>query len=646
MALGKKLQRGNKKEQETKVFISEADQYLFAQGTHYDIYKKLGAHFSEEDGVKGVFFGVWAPNAASVHVIGEFNDWNEHANVMERIPNGGIFTVFIPGVEEFQMYKYLITTPDGKKLYKADPFATYAEMRPGNASKVYDINHFKWSDNAWIKNRENTDVQKIPLAIYECHIGSWMKHPNGTTDGFYNYREFADRITEYLKEMHYTHIELMGIAEHPFDGSWGYQVTGYYAPTARYGTPDDFKYLINQLHKNHIGVILDWVPAHFPKDAHGLAEFDGTCLFEHPDPRLGEHPDWGTKIFNYGKGEVKNFLITNALYWIKEFHVDGLRVDAVASMLYLDYGKSDGQWVANIYGENKNLEAIEFFKHLNSMILGTYPGVMTIAEESTAWPGVTKKPEEDGLGFSFKWNMGWMHDFCEYMKLDPYFRKGNHYGMTFAMTYNDSENYILPLSHDEVVHLKCSMLNKMPGLDGEKFANLRAGYTYMLGHSGKKLLFMGQEFAAEHEWNENTELEWFLLENPLHKGMQEYVKELLDIYQKHSCLYELDNSWDGFKWINAMDTEKSIYSFVRMNSEKKKSLLFVLNMTPVVREDYRVGVPKKGKYKLLLNSDETRFGGSGSKHSNEVTAEAIEWDGQEYSIPYALPAYGAAIFEF
>ena len=629
-----------------KIYISESDQYLFAQGTHYDIYKKLGAHFSEEDGVKGVFFGVWAPNAAKVHVIGEFNEWDEEANPMERIPNGGIFTAFIPGVQELQMYKYMITTPDGNKLYKADPFATYGEMRPGNASRIFDINHFKWSDTTWISKREATEVQKIPIAIYECHIGSWMKHPVGDGDGFYTYREFADRISKYLKEMHYTHVELMGIAEHPFDGSWGYQVTGYYAPTSRYGTPDDFKYLVNTLHKNNIGVILDWVPAHFPKDAYGLAEFDGTCLFEHPDPRLGEHPDWGTKIFNYGRGEVKNFLITNALYWIKEFHVDGLRVDAVASMLYLDYGKSDGQWVANKYGENKNLEAIEFFKHLNSMILGTYPGVMMIAEESTAWPGVTKKPEDDGLGFSFKWNMGWMHDFCEYMKLDPLFRKGDHYGMTFAMSYNDSENYILPLSHDEVVHLKCSMLNKMPGLEEDKFANLRAGYTYMLGHSGKKLLFMGQEFAAAHEWNESTELEWFLLENPLHKGMQEYVKELLNIYQKHSSLYELDNTWDGFKWINAMDTEKSIYSFVRMNSAGTKSLLFILNMTPIERKDYRVGVPKKKKYKLLLSSDDTRFGGKGSTHPKEVTAEKIPWDDQEYSIPYELPAYGAAIFEF
>ena len=405
-------------------------------------------------------------------------------------------------------------------------------------------------------------------------------------------------------------------------------------------------YLVNTLHKNKIGIILDWVPAHFPKDAHGLAEFDGTCLFEHPDPRLGEHPDWGTKIFNFGKGEIKNFLITNALYWIKEFHVDGLRVDAVASMLYLDYGKKDGQWVANKYGENKNLEAIEFFKHLNSMILGTYPGVMTIAEESTAWPGVTKKTEENGLGFSFKWNMGWMHDFCEYMKLDPYFRKDNHYEMTFAMSYNDSENYILPLSHDEVVHLKCSMLNKMPGLGEDKFANLRVGYTYMLGHSGKKLLFMGQEFAADHEWNENTELEWFLLENPMHKGMQEYIKELLKLYQSHTCLYEIDNKWDGFEWINSTDTEKSTYSFIRKNAMGTKNLLFVLNFTPIERKEYRIGVPELKKYKLLLNSDEKRFGGEGLEQPKDIMAEKVSWDGKPYSIPYALPSFGAAVFEF
>ncbi|MDE5598097.1 MAG: 1,4-alpha-glucan branching protein GlgB, partial [Lachnospiraceae bacterium] len=435
--------KGKQKEPENRVFISEDDQYLFAQGTHYDIYKKLGAHPSVENGEKGMYFAVWAPNAASVHVIGTFNGWNEESHQMEKLGPGGIHQLFIPGVGENEMYKYLIRTPSGEKRYKADPFANYTEMRPGNASKTFDISKFKWTDDAWMKARSTKDYNKEPVAIYECHIGSWMKHPDGTEDGFYNYREFADRIVEYLKEMKYTHIELMGITEYPFDGSWGYQVTGYYAPTSRHGNPEDFMYLVNKLHQNKIGVILDWVPAHFATDAHGLSRFDGECIFEHPDPRLGEHPDWGTKIFNYGKTEVKNFLIANVLFWGREYHVDGIRVDAVASMLYLDYGKRDGQWLPNKYGGNKNLEAIEFFRHMNSVVLGTFPGFLTIAEESTAWPRVTGKVEEgsEGLGFSFKWNMGWMHDFCDYMKLDPLFRKNNHYAMTFAMSYNSSENY-------------------------------------------------------------------------------------------------------------------------------------------------------------------------------------------------------------
>lgn len=629
-----------------KVFISEADQYLFAQGTHYDIYKKLGAHLSVENGKKGMMFAVWAPHAAQVHVIGSFNEWDETADPLEKLGPGGIYKTFIPGVGLGEMYKFLITTQDGRKLYKADPFANYSEMRPGTASVTTDITNFKWSDSKWMEERDAADPMKRPMAIYECHIGSWMRHPDNE-DGFYNYREFADKIVEYLKRLKYTHVELMGIAEHPFDGSWGYQVTGYYAPTSRYGTPEDFAYLVNTLHRNKIGVILDWVPAHFPKDAHGLAEFDGEALFEHADPRLGEHPDWGTKIFNYGKNEVKCFLITNALFWIKEFHVDGLRVDAVASMLYLDYGKKDGEWVANKYGGNKNLEAIEFFKHFNSVIRGTYPGVMTIAEESTAWPNVTGNIGEDSLGFSFKWNMGWMHDFCEYMKLDPYFRKNNHYSMTFAMSYNDAENYILPLSHDEVVHLKCSMVNKMPGYQVDKYANLRVGYTYMFGHSGKKLLFMGQEFGQEREWSEARELDWFLLDNELNRGMQEYVAELLSLYRKNPCLYEIDNSWDGFEWVNADDAERSTYSFIRKGSEsRRRNLLFVLNMTPVERKDYCVGVPKKKKYNLVLNSCEKRFGGNGETVPASITAKAEPCDNRPYRITFDLPAYGALVFAF
>ena len=473
-----------------------------------------------------------------------------------------------------------------------------------------------------------------------------MKHPDGTEDGFYTYRQFADRIVEYLKEMPYTHIELIGIAEHPFDGSWGYQVTGYYAPTSRYGEPSDFMYLVNKLHKNNIGVILDWVPAHFATDEFGLSCFDGKCIYEDPDPRKGEHPDWGTKIFNLGKPEVKNFLIANALFWIRKFHIDGIRVDAVASMLYLDYGKKDGQWVPNKYGEKENLDAIEFFKHLNSVVRGTYPEFLTIAEESTAWPKVTAPPEEDGLGFAFKWNMGWMHDFCEYMKLDPYFRQGAHNMMTFAMSYNSSENYILPLSHDEVVHLKCSMLEKMPGYKVDKYANLRAGYTFMFGHSGKKLLFMGQDFAQEREWSEKRELDWFLLANDLNRGMKDYVSQLLKIYRKYPAMYEVDNDWGGFEWINADDKERSTYSFYRRAIDGKDNLLFVINMTPVERKDFKVGVPFSGKYVHILDSNGVEFGGNGSNIPSEITAKKGLCDYKDYSITFDLPAYGAEVFRF
>ncbi len=632
--------------QEETVFISEADQYVFGQGSHYDIYKKLGAHPCTKDGKKGVFFAVWAPHAREVHVVGSFNGWDVNANPMRKLGEGGIYSTFIPDVKEGDLYKFFITTASGEGIYKADPFANYAELRPGTASVVFNLHKIKWSDDEWMTERAGKNYFQEPLAIYECHIGSWMKHPDGTEDGFYTYREFADRICEYLSKVKYTHIELMGIAEHPFDGSWGYQVTGYYAPTSRYGTPEDFAYLVNKLHKMGVGVILDWVPAHFPRDAFGLADFDGEPLYEHPDSRLGEHPDWGTKIFNYSKTEVRNFLIGNALYWIREFHIDGLRVDAVASMLYLDYGKRDGQWVANKYGGNENLDAIEFFRHLNSVIRGMRNGVMTIAEESTAWPRVTAAPEDDGLGFTFKWNMGWMHDFCDYMKLDPYFRKDNHNKMTFAMSYNCAEKYIMPLSHDEVVHLKCSMVNKMPGYQVDKYANLRVGYAFMFGHAGKKLLFMGQDFAQEREWSEKRELDWFLLDNNLNKGMLEYVKTLLELYRKNPCLYELDDSWDGFEWINANDAYRSTYSFVRKSADGKNNMLFVLNMTPIARDDYMVGVPKKGKYKLVLNSDDTRFAGNGAKLPEELKAQEHDCDNQKFAITFNLPAYGAVIYSF
>ncbi len=642
--MGKARQKKPEKPAREKVFISEADQYLFGQGTHYDIYKKLGAHLSVEGGKEGIYFAVWAPNAESVHVVGDFNQWNTTSHPMKKCGPIGIHELFVPELGEGEKYKYLITTQTGEQLYKADPFANHAEYRPGTASVTTDLQGFKWEDEKWMSERDNKDALKQPLSIYECHIGSFMKHPDGT-EGFYNYREFADRIVEYLKEMQYTHIELMGIAEHPFDGSWGYQVTGYYAPTARYGTPKDFMYLVNKLHKNKIGVILDWVPAHFATDAHGLGNFDGQCIFEHPDPRRGEHPDWGTKIFNYGKSEVKNFLIANVLFWLREFHVDGIRVDAVASMLYLDYGKKDGQWLPNIYGGNKNLEAIEFFKHMNSVVRGAYPGFITIAEESTAWPDVTGDIGTDSLGFTFKWNMGWMHDFCEYMKLDPYFRKNNHYGMTFAMSYNESENYILPLSHDEVVHLKCSMLNKMPGYQWDKFANLKAGYTYMFGHCGKKLLFMGQDFGQEREWSEERELDWYLLGEKLNLGLHHYVRDLLKLYRKYPCMYERDNSWEGFEWMNADDADHSTYSFVRKSQTGRNNLLFVINMTPMNWDNYKVRVPKNKKYKLLLNSDDFEYGGNGNLIPQELIAEAVEGT-DNYSITLHLPAYAAVVYVF
>ena len=628
--------------------FTELDMYLFGQATHYDIYKKLGAHPAEIRKKKGILFDVWAPHAAEVYVIGTFNDWNETANPMRRLePAGiGIFEAFIPKAELGDLYKYLIITPDGRKLYKADPYANYAEVRPGTASRIADIEHFKWTDDKWMDKRKQTeDVYAEPMAIYEVHPGSWMRHPGREDDGYYSYREMAAALTKYVKGMGYSHVELMGISEYPYDGSWGYQVTGYYAPTSRYGTPEDFVYLVNYLHKHGIGVILDWVPAHFPKDAHGLADFDGCPLYEYADPRMGEHPEWGTKIFDYGKSEVKNFLIGSALMWIEHYHIDGLRVDAVASMLYLDYGKKEGQWIANKYGENKNLEAIEFFRHINTLITGRNHGTVMIAEESTAWPMVTGPADKGGLNFTYKWNMGWMHDFLDYMSLDPYFRKNNH-KMTFAMSYNNSEKYILVLSHDEVVHLKKSMWEKMPGDEEDKFRNLKSAYSFMMGHPGKKLLFMGQDFGQLREWSEERELDWYLMEEPRHRQLNEYFRELLHIYRKYPAMYEQDSDWNGFEWINADDADRSIYSFVRKSKNGKNSLLFVCNMTPVARDDYRVGVPKKGTYHLLLNSNEVRFGGTEADKSRPASYKAVksECDGREYSISYPLPPFGVAVF--
>lgn len=624
--------------------IGELDRYLFGEGRHYQLYHKLGAHPYTYRGQDGYYFAVWAPHAAAVSLVGDFNAWNPDATPMKPVADSGIYELFVPGLGVGQLYKFAITTHTGTILFKADPYAFSAEYRPGTASVTADIRGFKWNDSKWMESRAGTDPVKAPISIYEVHLGSWKKKNHPEKDGYYTYMEAAHELANYVLEMGYTHVELMGIAEHPYDGSWGYQVTGYFAPTSRYGTPTEFMYFVNYLHKKGIGVILDWVPAHFPKDAHGLADFDGQALYEYADPRKGEHPDWGTKVFDYAKNEVSNFLIANALYWLDEYHIDGLRVDAVASMLYLDYGRQDGQWVPNKYGDNKNLEAIEFFKHLNSVIRGRKDGAIIIAEESTAWPKVTKSPEEDGLGFTFKWNMGWMHDFLEYMKLDPYFRKFNHNKMTFGITYCTSENFILVLSHDEVVHLKCSMINKMPGEYEDKFANLKVGYTFMLGHPGKKLLFMGQDFGQFHEWDEKVSLDWYLTKEPFHADLQNYVKGLLTLYHKYPALYRLDEEYDGFQWINANDGDRSIFSFIRRDETQKKNLLFICNFTPVDRDDYRVGVPKRGTYTLLLDQEHGYYKrGDKISHYRSIKSEC---DGQPYSFAYPLPAYGTAVFRF
>ncbi|MCI8465433.1 MAG: 1,4-alpha-glucan branching protein GlgB [Lachnospiraceae bacterium] len=623
----------------TTGLITETDCYLFGEGTHYEIYEKLGAHPAKIGGKQGIYFAVWAPHATSVTVIGEFNNWSVDAHPMNPIGTSGIWELFTADAVPGGLYKYAITTVTGKTLHKADPYASWAELRPGTASRISPPSSFIWKDGRWMEKRKGNLATLGPLSIYEVHLGSWKR--NG--ENFLSYRELAKELAVYVKDMGYTHVEILGLLEYPFDGSWGYQVTGYYAPTSRYGTPEDFRYFIDYMHRKGIGVILDWVPAHFPRDAHGLADFDGCPLYEYADPKKGEHPDWGTKIFDYEKHEVSNFLIANALYWVEKFHVDGLRVDAVASMLYLDYGKQDGQWIANKYGGHENLEAIEFFKHLNSIMKQRNPGSMIIAEESTAWPKVTEPPEYDGLGFTFKWNMGWMHDFLEYMKLDPFFRKANHSKMTFGMTYACSENFILVLSHDEVVHLKCSMLNKMPGYHPDKFANLKVGYTFMMGHPGKKLLFMGQEFGQLREWSEERELDWFLLKEPLHKDLQQYFRDLLHLYRKYPALYSKDYDWTGFEWINCDDADRSIFSFVRKGYSGRNNLLFVCNFTPVERPDYRVGVPKKGRYTLLLDN---KHGLLEKDFKRVFTATKKECDGRDYSFAYPLPAYGTAVFKY
>ena len=627
----------------SKDFITQDDCYLFGKGTHYEIYNKLGAHLVTKNGRKGVYFAVWAPHAVNVSVIGEFNDWIGFDHNMEMNNESGIWELFVPDVKEGCAYKYVISTQDGRTLYKTDPYGFYSEVRPDTASRVFNVDKYKWKDHDWIAKKSRENHYEQPMSIYECHLGSWKKDFQGPDDedGFYDYKRLAKDLVEYVKKMGYTHVELMGIAEHPYDGSWGYQVTGYYAPTSRYGSPDEFMYLVDAFHQADIAVILDWVPAHFPRDAHGLAMFDGQPLYEYADTRLGEHPDWGTKVFDYSKTEVSNFLIANALFWVEKYHIDGLRVDAVASMLYLDYGRDEGQWVPNKYGDNKNLEAIEFFKHLSSVMNYRNPRAYVIAEESTAWPDVTKDPKEGGLGFSYKWNMGWMHDFLEYTKLDPLFKKGAHNKMTFGLTYCFSENFILVLSHDEVVHLKCSMYNKMPGYPADKFKNLKTAYMFMFGHPGRKLLFMGQEFAQLQEWSEKRSLDWHLLEEPEHKDMQKFVHRLLEMYKKYPALYTETKGYGAFEWINADDNERSIFSFIRKTTEadNKNSVGFVFNFTPMERTDYIVGVPKAGTYKRILSTEN-------DDQVVKYKAKEGECDGRPYRLEIPLKPFEAVAFEF
>lgn len=628
--------------------ITEFDTYLFAEGKHYDVYEKFGAHPMTIDGVKGTYFAVWAPHARRVSVVGDFNMWDGALNPMQMMQTSGIYELFIPDVAPGAVYKYQILTRDGEILYKADPYGNQCQVRPDNANVVADLTGYKWKDTDWIENRKQqtreTELKK-PMAIYECHLGSWKKKIEDSDFGFYTYRELAKMLCDYVKKMGYTHVELMGIAEYPFDGSWGYQVTNYYAPTSRYGSPEDFMYFVDHMHANGIGVILDWVPAHFPRDAHGLGRFDGMPLYEHPDPRRGEHPDWGTYIFDFGRNEVSNFLTANALFWVEKFHVDALRVDAVASMLYLDYGKQDGQWLPNKDGGNENYDAIDLLRKINTVMEERNPGAFLIAEESTAWAGVTAPASMKGLGFLYKWNMGWMNDFLEYMKMDPYFRSFNHNRLTFSLSYTYAENYVLVISHDEVVHLKCSMLNKMPGVEKDKFANLRTAYGFMYGHPGKKLLFMGQEFGQLREWSEARSLDWFLLDQPLHKKMQKWVADLNHMYTTYDACYYNDNNQMGFEWTKVDDANTSIIAFVRRGKTVKDQLLFVCNFVPVERKDYWIGVPCLTEYEEIINSDAKIYGGSGTKNGT-VKAFEEKCDRMPYAISIDIAPLSMMVFRY
>ena len=622
---------------------SDLPVYLFKQGNNCEAYRYFGAHMETRAGESGVVFRVWAPHAVAISVVGDFNSWKPGSHPMRKVDGDSVWELFIPGMKEYDVYKYCVTTRAGDLVYKADPYAFHAETRPSNGSKVYDISGFAWHDDAWQAAQKKADVINSPMNIYEMHAGSWKMKEGGKP---YNYSELADELIPYITEMGYTHVELLPVMEYPFDGSWGYQVTGYFAPTSRYGTPKDLMAFVDKLHAAGIGVIMDWVPAHFPKDQFGLYNFDGEACYEDPNPKRGEHKEWGTMVFDFGRSEVQSFLISSALYWLEQYHIDGLRVDAVASMLYLDYGKNDGEWLPNEKGGNENFDAIHLLQHMNQVVEKEEPGTMIIAEESTAWAGVTSPAQMGGLGFLFKWNMGWMNDFLEYMHMDPLFRGPNHGRLTFSLQYAYSENFIQVLSHDEVVHGKGSMINKMPGLYDDKFANLRAGYAYMLGHPGKKLLFMGQEFAQLQEWSEARELDWYLLAEDKHQQMQNYVKALLHLYKKTPALYDADQDPCGFEWINADDADRSIFSFVRHSKDGKSNLLFVINFTPVARPDYRVGVPKRKQYRLVLDGDAAEFGGNTTERPVVYKAVKSECDGREYSFAYDLPAYGIAIFKF
>ena len=622
--------------------IDPIDISLFNEGKHYSIYEKMGAHPMTVDGVEGVLFAVWAPNADRVSVVGNFNNWDGRRHPMRKLDYSGIYELFIPGKLVGEIYKYEIKAKSGQVFMKSDPYAFSSEVRPANASRIVDIS-YKWKDAAWMEKREDKNTDEQPMAIYEMHLGSWKRPTDGRE--FYNYRDIASLLADYLLMMNYNYVELMPIMEHPYDPSWGYQVTGYYAPTSRYGSPADFMYFVDYLHSKGIGVILDWVPAHFPKDEHGLGRFDGTALYEHEDPKRGEHPHWGTYIYNYGRNEVRNFLVANALYWAEKYHIDGIRIDAVASMLYLDYGRGDGEWLPNIYGGNENLEAIDFIKEVNSKMHELHKGVIMIAEESTAWPMMTHPVEAGGLGFDYKWNMGWMNDFLNYMKLDPLYRKYHHNDLTFSMVYAYSEKYILVLSHDEVVHEKGSMIAKMPGGYEDKFSNLRVAYGYMMTHPGKKLLFMGQEIAQFTEFNENAEVDWSLFEFDAHVFMQGYVKELNELYKTEPALYELDSSPEGFTWINCNSANTSLLSYVRKGKKESDTLLIICNFTPMEHKAYKLATPSGGRWQEIFSSDNNRYGGEGRNNKTVKQAKKAECDGQEHYISVTVPPLSISVFK-